>query len=125
MEITKRCECGAHNPVDAKYCHECGIEIEKHSKYAGISLLGFACLFLELASIPMLILLIVVAWDRLFEINEFLIYYIVFQLLTIGIGVYLYTRPEKFAIKRGKFILTFLAAYFAIILIIILISQIW
>ncbi len=89
-----KCECGSINPDNAKYCQECGVELKEYpSKYQNLSLLGVAGVFLGFIYAPLLI-------------------------LTVGIGLYMWTRPEEFAKKRGKFLILFSVVIFLFALII-------
>lgn len=89
-----KCECGSINPEDAKYCQECGVELKEYpSKYQNLSLLGVAGVFLSFRYASLLV-------------------------LTLGIGLYMWTRPEEFAKKRGKFLIQFSVIMILVVLVI-------
>ncbi len=97
-----KCEkCGAENLESDSYCQKCGNNLNEFpTKYGDISLLGFGGLFFFIPLVLICILFILVKTIPLRIFIKLLIFFII----PFICGIYLQTRPESFAKKRGKFI---------------------
>jgi hypothetical protein len=94
--------CQTENQDNSSFCQKCGNDLEVTTKYGNVSLLGFAGL---LFFIPFVLLCIVLILTKVNALKLLIELVIIFFPIPVICGLYLFTRPERFAKKRGKFII--------------------
>ena len=98
-------QCGTE--VDGNYCPECGNRLNDFpTEYNNVSFLGLASL-----------ILVITGFGGIYGEMIFLPIFVIS-------GLYLYTRPEGFAKKRGKYLLTFLSALIILSVVVIVLARI-
>jgi hypothetical protein len=102
--MTRICpNCQTENQDNSSFCQKCGNNLnEVPTKYGNVSLLGFAGL---LFFIPFVLLCIVLMLSKVTALKLLIELVIIFFPIPVICGLYLLTRPERFAKKRGKFII--------------------
>jgi uncharacterized protein (DUF983 family) len=102
--MTKICpNCQSENKDTSDFCQKCDNDLNEFpTKYGNVSLLGLAGLIFF---IPFVLLCIVLVLAKVTAMELFIKLLIIFFTIPFICGSYLLTRPERFAKKRGKFII--------------------